>query len=84
MSEFLLAAPLRKRAAVLVEEAEQKVGCTVGHVDDIRHFAPEGVIGLEEARFGGQIDIDRPLDAFVQELGMRRRIEEAVEISPSR
>ena len=47
----------------------------------LRHFAPERVIGLEEARFGGQIDIDRPLDAFIQKLGMRRRIEEAVEIT---
>ena len=45
-----------------MQKTEQKIGGPVGHVDDMRDCASEGVVGLEEARFGRQIDFNRSLD----------------------
>jgi hypothetical protein len=46
----------------------------------VRDFVPEDIISLEESGLSRQIDVDRPFHAFVEKLGMRGGIEEAIEI----
>ena len=78
--ELSIPTALRKRAGVLVQETEQEIGRAIGHVDNVRYPAPENVIGPEETGLGWEIDVDRLLDAQVEELRMWRGVKKAVEI----
>src|SRR5262249_47162955 len=54
--------------------------CPIGHIDDRVNDSAEAVKALQESRLVGQVVLDRLPDACIKKLGMRSRVEEAVEI----
>src|SRR5215470_385849 len=66
--------------AVLSQETEQIVERPVGHIDNRLNESAEAVKVFQESRLFWQVAFDRLPDAGIKKLGVRRRIEEAVEV----
>ncbi|WP_312037356.1 hypothetical protein [Mesorhizobium caraganae] len=73
--EFLFAGAVRKVATILVKETEEQIGQPLGHVDKGIHLLPELIVALHKSGFVGKIPFDRPLNAGIEEFGVRGCIE---------
>ena len=78
--KFLFLAAVGKSTAILVQEPEQKVRQPLRHIDHQVQFPAKCVVALQERGLSRQVAFDGLLHASIQKFGVRRRIEEPVEI----
>ena len=79
--ELLLPRASGKPATVLVQETKQKVYRAIGHVDEVFDVLLEFIVPTEKLCLRRQVMLNGFLDTGVKEFGVRRGIEETVEVT---
>jgi hypothetical protein len=81
LSEFGFFRSLRKSSLILQEKAKQLVERTFRHINHVLDAVAKPVKVAKEVSFVRQVLFDGLAHAFIQELRMRCRVEESIEIS---
>jgi hypothetical protein len=79
--KFALPRRLGQPPVVLIQESEEQVDQSLGHLKESLDLLAELIVAPQKIRLGGEIMFDRFLNAGVEELGVRRGIKKTVEIA---